>query len=1062
MIDQASRKRTRIIDDEDSDDGYYAARTGSQGPRAPTNDEAYMAVDAAASTDVRMAESEPPSSMSTGQFSAGTAEPGSQDLRGPANDEFPSPTTSGQFLAGASSGDVAPDSAGHGQQAHAALATVRRSQAPSGPAGQGQVSAQFEGALATSPDQVGRSQDPGEMPGGRGLEGSRVAEHCSPGLDDPPLAECDQGPKSSLSPGKGPGGSVGSGDGLGDGRESPGDGLGDGRGGAPDPTGSAGDYGPEGRPGEASQGRESSGGLGSDRSVDPGSWSAPDWQAAAPDEGRGREDSGGMSEEDFSDEELDEDESDGELLSDPEDELKDEPEDSEDPADSPEESDEAPAAEEVSHTRRNKADYEHNIQHNYAEPKVKCPGVELNERVLLPNGETKLMGDLQPGDLLLDRLGEKRRVMMVKKNLKGDAYRITKNSMSHRFDIRGRQQAIIGAQQNLDVTMDETVRWCPEAWEMVLYEGSDIIDRTDIPDHVAANNQLMRKCRSRKHNMTVPTGVLRHSLDSCDARRRFEFKARRLTASQLEKVWYLAGAWAGDGIMRHLKIAVDSIDKESILCFAQYASDLGLFCDLEYRYFSPDWRRKFQNYAENIDTIRINLSIPSGITAKGLEELDLMQQCISEKKHNADNWRRKHDSKLPEDPEYRRKAALICIYDGYDNDGKRMIRKSWLWKLLMAAQVKDTIQKNGRALFAKSAPKWLVTVPVEWRESFLAGLTESDGTRSIRRRTYRITTIYADLCNTVAAVCQSLGIAAVVTFVEKEGRSHEKYIISLTGGKTLRSTMMRLASPRKKPMEWPSEGACDADSMAFAITPLGKQLDFVVIEIEGHEFQLANGLVMLDVTAKDSFEVLDPKFAPPRHPRYPWQTDDRCISCDRSKSGSFMLSWDIEKGDLCEPCSKKFRENGGYYCEDCLLVPTPAQKKKGKCIKCSGKFVHAQRAKPEMCYSCGQKETHTWCRGFMPENGRMCSKCFGRYKESLQYCPKCLFPPDFTKYTFTKEDRGVKTEECKREGCDHVYTVVVNPCVDCGIYVHGRMRTREGRRLCLNCSRRRLKKTNVN
>lgn len=153
--------------------------------------------------------------------------------------------------------------------------------------------------------------------------------------------------------------------------------------------------------------------------------------------------------------------------------------------------------------QRTKVDYEHNITHPFLVPTLNTSGVEVNERVRLPTGEIKPMGEIRVGDYLLNGIGIMRYVSSVNRNF-GDAYEITNNSIARTFDIHSRQRAIVGAQQKLDVFISG-VHVQPEAWHMVMYELSG---DGAIPDHENIVRNYSSKMRKGRSKITMTVGVI--------------------------------------------------------------------------------------------------------------------------------------------------------------------------------------------------------------------------------------------------------------------------------------------------------------------------------------------------------------------------------------------------------------------------------------------------------------------------------------------------------------------------------------------------------------------------
>lgn len=669
--------------------------------------------------------------------------------------------------------------------------------------------------------------------------------------------------------------------------------------------------------------------------------------------------------------------------------------------------------------------------------------------------------------------GTRRRIVKAHKNSASVSYNALpapKVTVSTREEAE--EQAVCKAYEKVpqrDGEPEPLIKWYPEARDMVKYRPAKDVLNTD--NRIAANVTAINLDRAVWASIQVPTGVVSQSpaVGLSPERLAFERAARHLSPGQLEIFWYLAGAWVGDGTMTTLNIAVDSADKESMLRFSEDAAALGLYCDLDYS-FLPE-----KELAENWGQVgkklaRVHLCGPAGTSDLEAGKFGRMLEFTTRQARLAQEWRDKraeHRRQLKEQgkqaPEsevcpHMRGAVAIILFNGYKNGRRIITDKNWLWGLFLKAQVRGTAVRDGRQTYIKTGPEWLITSPVEWREAFLAGLTESDGHKNGICKRYDICTIYPELCDLVIAVARSLGITVFVTcrpakvfkWGSQEIHQQPAYIASLTGGRALRTTMLRVASPRKKPDAlWPDPDSNEENQLAsYAVTPLHGEFDFVQFKVRGHAFLLENGLVCLDAYAKGQFT----ETGWPAAAKKPQQLPDKeqCISCRTTEILRWRPSWNFREGWLCHPCGLLFRKFMAH-CTVCNHIPIEkewkaikAQAKPGEdgklrfpCPKCSKHdseqltVVQDDKDETHECYSCQTTKSVRWFRSWRPTEGVLCDKCCGGFKLSKMYCKTCRLVPKMKKILSVEPDaQGLKTYPCPR--CMAPFTLQLDPCYSCG------------------------------
>ena len=484
------------------------------------------------------------------------------------------------------------------------------------------------------------------------------------------------------------------------------------------------------------------------------------------------------------------------------------------------------------------------------------------------------MGEVLEGDYLLNGIGMMRYVSSVNRN-SGDAFEITSNSKARTFNIHSRQRAIVGAEQKLDVFIDG-VHERHEAWHMVMYKlsGDGAIPEDRDYERARTNSERMTEGHSK---ITISVSVILEAVgEPSPERQNFEDMIKDYSTLQKNVLHYLFGVWVGDGTVRNTTISSDPLDKDYNR-IGKCASILGFDCDFEYDQLPEDIRSQLRLSRPGVANVHIPLEGSHRDPERDDRDFDAVYEFISSQQRDAENRRRESGNEHSDHETYRRGAARLCIFEmtsdntsdntegvASDNNSgntsdnntddtsstRRIITQGTFYKMIEASKLfqDSPPDVNGNKKKVKSAPAWFGVGSVEARENFIAGLIDSDGTRD--RNSYKITTIYEDLCHKVVFFSRSLGIHVSVYTPQRRGDNQQTYIIKLSGGAALRRISDRLGIDRKKLARSSyDEAANDPPQVAFAVTPLHEQREFVQIEIEGGEFQLANGLLMLDSKA---------------------------------------------------------------------------------------------------------------------------------------------------------------------------------------------------------------------
>lgn len=657
--------------------------------------------------------------------------------------------------------------------------------------------------------------------------------------------------------------------------------------------------------------------------------------------------------------------------------------------------------------------------------------------------------------------------------------------------------------KNEDGAPKKVIHWYPEARDVVRYRIPE--DATSEYSRIEANIKAMSMPYRTRGICKVLTGVVAQSPDSglSPERLAFDEAASHLSKEQLKIFWYLAGAWVGDGDMKNPMIYVDSIDRESMLYFADCAHALGLHCDLEYDQLPQEELERYWNQHDK-KTARVHLAPPSQMTNEESEKFSCILRHTTERARKAQEWREEQAEQkrlsnecgklVPEKNvlQYRidehgtahfgtnpywRRAASIIIFDGYKGS-LRVQTKSWLWQLFMKAQIRGNAIEGGKQIETKTGPQWLITSPVEWREAFLAGLTESDGNKK-EDNCYRIKTIYPELCDLVVAIARSLAVSASVyrrkakKYTWDDDRDFKlAYDIYLREYEPLWRIMRHVASPRKKPDEgWTPnpEWVLEPSHVRFAVSLLRKLLTFVLLEVEGHRTVHESGLVIPD--AYMEVQVKDAGQFSPHDKSDP--DDGHCVSCFATKTNHWHSGWDFREGWICDKCQSVFSKVMAH-CTECMQIPKVEKFRKlqphvrtddsGRsvfpCPNCSVNsnsqytLVHSEPYDEDECYSCHKMQPRPRNRSWCPREGRLCLPCHRRWCRSRMYCPTCRlvpYPEDLNK---AADKFGRVVFLCR--GCESPLTLqLTDKCFSCHKFSRKLVTPPSlGEKLCLQCYER--------
>ena len=643
------------------------------------------------------------------------------------------------------------------------------------------------------------------------------------------------------------------------------------------------------------------------------------------------------------------------------------------------------------------------------------------------------------------------------------------------------------------------IRWSSELRDLVLYQLPRNADKLDEAERrrISANiDSINPKSNLRRHNKIAASifetrpGQLECK---CPQRKTFEEMASHyIPESNLDEFWYLAGTWVGDGFMQFPFIAVDSKDSESMKRFAVYAEKLGLDCDIDYGHLPQDILEKYWG-PQNKKRVTIQLTHQDDDDRK---KLSVLLEHTKKTARLAEEWEKNQNSarkvakergepELPakENP-HRHYAAQIAIHDGYIGYGRNMTTKNWLWRLFLASGIRGEMIKDEKKVHTKTAPEWLITAPVSWRESFLAGLTESKGYKSKWSKEYGIATVYEELCMRVVAIARSLGISAwvhireakVYRWADETNDLQKAYFIRFGGDEALFRVMSRVATPRKKPDE--RSRASDEnwqrspEQFRFAATPLHKKGRVIKLRLRNSfEYVLACGMLMMAEGAERKAEGWSDRANVPRFTNLQRR---KCAGCS-THSDNWYPSWDNEKAKLCYSCSKRYRKHR-VHCTECGFVPSDEQWeliKKNERVSNQGEPVFAcpncsqpsrytlvqKRSESETgkkCICCEEQNVARFLSSWDPEK-KLCDTCGVRWKRIGIHCDCGNVPFKAEVNKAQADEQGRKSFDCSKCQNPIIVTDEGNMCISCQKLVTNawcRSWNGEEGKLCVTCSKR--------
>ena len=706
-------------------------------------------------------------------------------------------------------------------------------------------------------------------------------------------------------------------------------------------------------------------------------------------------------------------------------------------------------------------------------------------------------------ETLIGRNGETRRISKARQTSTTKAYcdesaksrtsQLAANAEQAKLELRDKVDAIIPRKPDGEAYSE--IRWFSEVRDLVSYQLPGDADKLDEAEkrRISANIDSINQSKNSRSNSRIAASIFEtcpgQQECKCSQRKTFEEMASRyIPESNLDEFWYLAGTWVGDGDMQFPFIAVDSKDIESMKIFAEYAGKLGLDCDIDYSYLPQDI---VQEYWGTQDKKQITIQLTNQ-DEDDRKKLSVLLEHTKKTARLAEEWKENQKSATnaakergePEPPAkenpHRHYAAVIVIYDGYSGRGRNLTTKNWLWRLILASGIRGEMMKGGKKKHTKTAPEWLITAPVSWRESFLAGLTESDGCKGQNSKDYGIVTIYEELCTRVVAIARSLGMSAnvytrearVYRWADKTYNLQKAYFIRFGGDEAVFRVMSRVATPRKKPDErWraPHEAWQRSPELFwFTATPLHKKGRVIKLRLRnGFEYALACGMLMVAEGAERKAEGWSDRA---KVPRFTNLQRTKCAGCG-SHSGTWHLSWNNEEAKLCSSCSKHYRKHG-MHCTECGFVPSDEKwellkKNKGTnsqgeqvfaCPSCPDSYtlVRTENLSGPKCFSCGTGNSPNFLPSWRPEE-RLCDNCQRRWKRTGIHCD-CGNVPFIAEVNKAQADeQGRKIFDCSKCQNPIIVTDEGNMCISCQKLVTNAWRRSwngEGGKLCVTCSKR--------
>lgn len=593
--------------------------------------------------------------------------------------------------------------------------------------------------------------------------------------------------------------------------------------------------------------------------------------------------------------------------------------------------------------------------------------------------------------------------------------------------------------------------WClSEARDLVVYKT--LSDAGVLKEAEAFKRTICCKT-SLQRQINVSESIVENNLSLRNhkgwQRILFERTARRFfSETRMEDFWYLAGSWVGGGYMDRPYVTVSSTNVETMLRLADCARSLRICCDAEFG-IMPKWELNTYGDPKYEGGNCVHLTYK---TYKDTENLNELANYARHATRMSNEWKyaRRKKEQLAQnlgEPEtsiernpWGYGVATMVLYDGCTGGFRNITNKNWLWMLFLAAGIQESAVQNGKKIFAKTGPEWLITAPVAWRESFLAGLIESTGCKKLASGHILFGTVFEELCYFIMALGRSLGIsvgmyakqANMYHWVDKVYRCEQGYFVRLYDSEPLQRVMSLVVSSHKKPKApWTGpNGNVEFKPELFhciSVTLYRKGRVGKLKLRNGYECASTCGMMLLAEGAQCSVEASSV--------RIPASEENYCVACGNTDMDDWYPSWEIAAGRLCYTCGSKYIRSRihctkcGYiadYHEIYFLEQDESVNDQGEqvfpCPACQTETEEEEpyamvripyRYKAGPCCSCGRK-TAMSCFPVWATKEILCLPCSVRWTKSRVHCDCGYVPFRVEICRAVTGDQGNKIFNCNK------------------------------------------------